>query len=328
MYSCRNHLDSAKDSEAWQGDAASYAVRGLAAECAIAMACRYGDASLVPLVKDLSKDGANSVRRGVCKRLTELACCHYNPAYEIALEYSREQDPRVQFYVPYMIKVAMGKNTAQASVLLENAVLAGNRSEIVVSCLLRLALAEGEPKSKRLLDRALDEPSEKEIRTNLPFQMKQFFPRFEEQVLRVFYRLLEDPDNEVRHKACLFLLALAEDRADGLDKIAPHLDRIASEVGREPCDPRILEHLVRFLAKFWEKMPRKSLECLEKLTRLSGYASTQPVFAEGSIRILAGLLQQPLPEEEARKCLDILDTYAGAGWPAALGLLAAMEKRD
>ena len=331
LASYRNYPDRAKDSDAWKGDAAPDTVRGLAAECAIAMACRYGDASLVQLVQELSQDGANSVRRSVCKRLAELTGCDYDLAYEIALEYSLEQDPRVQFYVPDMIGVAMGKDPAQASVLLENAVRAGNKSELVSSYLLYLALVEGEPKSESLLDRVLDEPSEKEIRASLPSQLQPFFQRFEEQVLHVFYRLLEDPDNEVRHKACFFLLASA-DRAGadaGLpNKIAPHLDRIASEAEREPCDPRLLEHLVRFLEKFWEQMPCKSLECLEKITRLSGYAPIQPVFAKGSVRILAGLMQQPLPEEEARKCLDVLDTYAGAGWAEALDLLAVMEKHD
>ena len=328
----RRLLASYKDRPEVAKDAAPDTVRGLAAECAVATACRYGGASLVPLVKDLSKDGANSVRRSVCKRLADLASCDYDLAYEIALEYSREQDPHVQFHVPDMIWAAADKDPAQASVLLENAVRAGNRSEPVVRCLLRLALIEGEPKSKSLLDRALGEPSEQEIRASLPFQMKQMFPRLEDQALRVFYLLLEDSDNDVRHKACLFLLASAEDLAGadaGLpDKIAAHLDLIASEVGREPCDPRLLEHLVRFLERFWERMPRKSLECLEKITRLSRYASTQPVFADGSVRILAGLLQQPLPETEARKCLDVLDTYAGAGWAKALDLLAAIEKRD
>ena len=327
----RRLLAGYKDRPEAAKDAAPDTIRGLAAECAVATACRYGGDSLVQLVKDLSKDGSNSVRRSVCKRLAELAGCEYDLAYGIAFEYSREQDPHVQFHVPGMIWAAADKDHAQASVLLENAVRAGNRSDLAVRCLLRLALIEGEPRSQRLLDRALGEPSWKEIRASLPFQLKQLFPRLEDQALHVLYRLLEDSDNEVRHEACFFLLASAEDLAgaDGLpDKIAPHLDRIASETEREPCDPRLLEHLVGFLAKKWERMPRKSLEFLEKITRLSGYAPIQPVFAEGSVKILAGLLQQPLPEEEARKCLDVLDTYAGAGWPKALDLLAAMEKRD
>lgn len=59
-----------------------------------------------------------------------------------------------------------------------------------------------------------------------------------------------------------------------------------------------------------------------------GYAAGQPVLAEETLKVLSGLLHQPLPEKEAQRCLEILDTYAMAGWPDALGLLSAMEKRD
>ena len=331
---CKGHSDPAEDSEPERGNfiTLGYTVRGLAAECAVMTVSKYKDASLVPLVKELSEDGVNLVRCSVCKRLAELAGYDYGLAYEIALKYSREQDLYVQFYVPDMIRVVMGKDPAQASVLLENAVRAGNKSELVSSYMLYLALVEGEPKSKSLLDRALADPSEKEIRMNLPFQMKQFFPRFEDQILRMFHLLLDDPDREVREKASFFILGLIEDNAAAddklLDKTASHLDRIASETGREEWDPRIFEELVRFLEKFWQEMPAKSIEYLEKIAGVKKYVASQPALAEGSVGILSGLLNSPRADGETQRCLDILDTYVMAGWPQALELVTAMEKRD
>ena len=61
---------------------------------------------------------------------------------------------------------------------------------------------------------------------------------------------------------------------------------------------------------------------------MEGYVPVQPVLAEETLKVLSGLLHQSLPEKEAQRCLDVLDTYAMAGWPDALGLLSAMEKRD
>ncbi len=331
---CKDHPDPAEDSEPERGNfiTLGYTVRGLAAECAVVTVSKYKDASLVPLVKELSGDGVNLVRCSVCKRLAELADYDYGLAYEIALEYSCEQDLHVQFYVPDMIRVAAGKDPAQASVLLESAVRAGNKSELVSSYLLYLALVEGEPRANSLLDGALGDPSEKEIRMNLPFQLKQFFPRFEDQVLRMFYRLLGDPDNEVREKASFFLFGLIEDNAgadDGLlGKIAPHLDRIASETGRERWDPRLFEELVRFLEQFWQEMPAKSIEYLEKIAGVREYVAGQPALADGSVNVLSGLLNSPRADGETQRCLDILDTYVMAGWPNALELVTAMEKRD
>ena len=113
-----------------------------------------------------------------------------------------------------------------------------------------------------------------------------------------------------------------------MPKIERHLDRIASETDRRPCDPQLLEHLVRFLGKKWEQMHSKSLEYLAKIADMKGYSLGQPVLAEETLKVLSGLLRQPLSEKDSQRCLDVLDTYAMAGWPGALELLSAMEKRD
>ena len=327
---CKDDPDPA-ESEDEQDDSLAYSftVRGLAAECAIIMTDMYKDASLVPLVRELSKDPSNVVRADVCKSLSRLANYDYDLAYEIGLEYSRDRDRRVQFFVQDMLRIAAGKDTGHALRMLENMVGAGNKSEHVGAYMLYLALAKHEPRAASLLDAAID-GAESEICMHLPFYLKPYMAEFQDEALDIFYRLLADPDHQVREKACFFLLGWAEDSADDglLPKIERHLDRIASETERRPCDPRLLEELAKFLAKKWEQMPSKSLEYLEKIAGMEGYAAGQPVLAEETLKVLSGLLHQPLPEKEEQRCLDVLDTYAMAGWPDALGLLSAMEKRD
>ena len=327
---CKGDPDPAESEDEQDGSLAySFTVRGLVAECAIIMTDMYKDASLVPLVRELSKDPSNVVRADVCKSLPRLANYDYSLAYEIGLEYSRDGDRRVQFFVQDMLRIAAGKDAGHALRMLENMVGAGNKSEHVSAYILYLALAKSEPRAASLLDAAID-GADGEICMHLPFYLKPYMAEFQDEALDVFYRLLADPDHQVREKACFFLLGWAEDSADGglLPKIERHLDRIASEIGRSPCDPRLLEELAKFLAKKWEQMPGKSLEYLEKIAGMGEYAQVQPVLAEETLKVLSGLLHQPLPEKEAQRCLDVLDTYAMAGWPDALGLLSAMEKRD
>ncbi len=327
---CKGDPDPAESEDEQDGSLAySFTVRGLVAECAIIMTDMYKDASLVPLVRELSKDPSSMVRADVCKSLPRLANYDYGLAYEIGLEYSRDRDRRVQFFVQDMLRIAAGKDASHALRMLENMVGAGNKSEHVGAYMLYLALAKSEPRAASLLDAAID-GAESEICMHLPFYLKRYVDEFRDEALDIFYRLLDDPDHQVREKACFFLLGWAEDSADGglLPKIERHLDRIASETERSPCDPRLLEELAKFLAKKWERMPGKSLEYLEKIAGMEGYAPVQPVLAEETLKVLSGLLHQPLPERQAQRCLDVLDTYAMAGWPDALGLLSAMEKRD
>lgn len=90
-----------------------------------------------------------------------------------------------------------------------------------------------------------------------------------------------------------------------------------------------MEHLARFLGKKWERMPPgKSIEYLEKIASVEWYSPGQPVLAKETLNVLSGLLHMQLTEKEFQRCLDVLDTYAMAGWPDALKLLSAMEKRD
>ena len=302
----------------------------MAAECAAMMIEKYKDSSLVPLVQELAWDPSNIVRMDVCKSLRRLADYDYGSAYEIALEYSLDRDRRVQFFIPDMLGVTAAKNPSHMLRILENIVHAGSESEEVSYCLLYWTLVENEPKAASMLDATIEKPSGKKLCMHIPFQLKPYMEKFRDKALGLFYRLLDHADHEVREKACFFLLGWAEDNMnDRLPaKIERHLDRIAAEARREPYDPRLLEELVRFLEKFWTKMPGKSIECLEKITRLKEYAAGQPVLAEESLKILSGLLYRPLSGEETRRCLDILDVYAMAGWPDALGLLSAMERRD
>lgn len=327
----RDDQDPVEDSEDNPGDfiTCPFTVRGLVAECAAIIIDRCKDASLVPLVRHLSRDPSNIVRGDVCKSLRRLARYDYDLAYEIGLEYSRDRDRRVQFFLPDVLQIAARKNTSHMLRMLENMMGAGNKSKHIGDCLLYLSLAKNEPRAATLLDAAID-GAQSEICMRLPFSLKQYMAEFQDEALDLFYRLLGHSDHQIREKACFFFLGWAEDSADdGLPpKIERHLDRIAAETERKPCDPRLLEHLARFLGKKWEQMPGKSLECLEKIAGMGGYSAGQPVLAEETLKVLSGLLHRPLPEKESQRCLDVLDRYAMAGWPGALGLLSAMEKRD
>ena len=88
---------------------------------------------------------------------------------------------------------------------------------------------------------------------------------------------------------------------------------------------------MKFLSDFWHLLPEDTIKYLEIATneKKIDYSRYQAVFAEESIKILASLFQHTsLSNENRERCLDILDTYAVAGWPDALKLLSAMERPD
>ena len=206
--------------------------------------------------------------------------------------------------------------------------------------LIYLSFHKKENDAVNILDKIVDEELfSSEIRSSIPFILKEgylFKDEFQDKSLDLLYRMLDDSDSKVRFKATFFTLRSRErdeysDYIKYVKKIKRHLDRIASEMDRPSWDARLIEVLVRFLEKFWDVLPEKTIDYLEKITdeRIENYSVYQPVLAEESVRILAGLFQYPaLSEENKKRCLNILDKYAMAGWPEALQLLSAMERPD
>ena len=207
----------------------------------------------------------------------------------------------------------------------------------VEDILIYLAFHKKENSAIDLLDKIIDAKLfSSAIRCNIPFILKEnylFKEKFQDQSLDLLHRLLNDLDSEVRYQAAFFTLHSRErdehtNYKDYVIKIQRHLDKIASEVDRQSRDERLIEELVRFLEKFWDVLPEKTIDYLEKITD-EKYSAYQAVLAEESVKILTGLFQHPLLSEENRKrCLDILDKYAMAGWKEALQLLSAMERPD
>ena len=312
-------------------------VRGTVARCLVKLLYRFNDSTLILPIRKLSDDPINIVRGEVCNVLKYLFCYDYDLAYSIAKKYSTD-DSIVQFYLPNALLPIVNKHPERATLIISN--MLDRQTRGIENFLIYLAFHKKEPRAIALLNKITDKKSAShEIRRNIPFILKEhwlFKDKFQIQSLDLLYKLLDDLDNEIRYNAAFFTLNSFE-KDDSVDinkfvsKINKHLDRIALEVDREPWDPRLLEELVRFLTNFWYLLPEKTIDYLEKMTneKIREYAAHQPVFAENSVKILTGLFQHTLLSKENReRCLNILDTYAMAGWSAALQLLGAMERPD
>ena len=85
---------------------------------------------------------------------------------------------------------------------------------------------------------------------------------------------------------------------------------------------------MQFLESHWGAAPDAALSCLEAIARVAGTAH-QPALAQSTAGIISGMIERYVPgDDEWRRCLDVLDVYATAGWPEILELLAAMERPD
>ena len=319
-------------------------IRGSVARCLVRLLYHSKDTTLVPIVKKLADDQINVVRGDVCSALDYLFYYDYDLTYSIAQQYSKDPDTRIQFFLRRVLILIAHKNPKHATSMIANILnaLPTNYQRIpkIEDILIYLALHKKENYAMNLLDKIVDdELFSSEIRRTIPFILKEEYllkDEFQDQSLDLLYRMLDDSDSEVRYKAAFFTLHSRErdeysDYKEYVKKIERHLGRIASEVDRQPWDARLIEELVRFLEKFWDILPEKTIDYLKKITDggIGNYSAYQPIFAKGSVKILTNLFQHPsLSEENRKRCLDILDKYAMAGWEEALQLLSAMERSD
>lgn len=319
-------------------------IRGLVARCLIQLLYHSKDPSLVENIVKLSNDPINKVRGEISRALNYLFFYDYDLTYSITKRYSEDPDVLVQFFLLEVLRSIINKNSKHGIIIIRNLFSTEPKNyrkiQGIENFLLYLALYKKEEDAKNLLNQIIDERLfTPEIRCNFPFTLKEnylFKDEFQDESLDILYRLLDDPDNEVREKAAFFTLNSFEkdesvENIKFVEKIIKHLDRISSEVERRPWDPRLIEELVRFLDKFWNIIPEKTVDYLEKITdeKIEGYSAYQPVFADESVKILTGLFQYPLLSKDDRKrCLNILDKYAMAGWDRALELLSSMERPD
>lgn len=335
-----------QNDEKYRDDLLQYysTVRGLVARCVVQLLYHSKDITLVPIVKKLSDDSVNIVREEICTVLSDLLHYDYDLAYLITKQYSRDPDLRTFRFLFDVLWFIADKNPKHATLIISNMLntYPTNYQKIreIEDFLLYLSFQKKENAAINLLNKIVDDrlfPSE--IRRNIPFKLKEeylFKDEFQDNSLSLLYRLLDDPDHEVREKAAFFTLILVEKNKNAnnqklVRKIEKHLDRIASEVDKQPMDPRLIEHLVDFLKEFWDMLPEKTINYLEKIIneRVRIYSVSQPVLASASVKILTGIFQHPsLSKDDQKRCLDILDKYAAVGWPDALQLLSAMERPD
>ncbi len=319
-------------------------IRGLIARGLIRLFYHTKEQSLKNSIIELSKDPVNIVRGEVGQELQYLFFTDYDLTLEIALRYSLETDNRVLFYLSNILRYTVNKNADDTVTIIKNILtISGTKNYRYIQnleyVLLDLALKKQNAKSKALLDEIIksNEQYATEIRRNIPFVLKEHYLHdleTQDYSLEVFLTLSRDKDHKVREASSFFLLHSIEKSSESnlpqlIEKISPHLDIISKEVEQRPWQPKIIENLVHFLEDFWDYLPEKTLDYLEKISSVEDYSPYQPIFARGTIKMLNGIFQIPsLSKENRNRSLTILDTFAMAGWPEALTLLSVMERPD
>lgn len=317
-------------------------VRGLVARGIIRLFYHTKEKELQEIIHMLSRDKINIVRGDVARELPYLFFEDYPMTLEITTRYSKEPDNRVHFFLNEIIRYFVSKHSEDALTIIHNILNLQNTKNYryiqnLESSILYLALKKNNSSAQEFLNKIIERKDyASEVRRNIPFILKEnylFDPDTQNKALDIFLTLLDTDDPEVREASAFFLLISIEKNITELpnliNKIKPHLDKIAMEVERTPWHPRMIEELIRFLEEHWNYMPGKTLDYLEKISKVENYSPYQPVFARGTIKILNGIFQLPLLNKEDRnRCLAILDIFAMAGWPEALNLLSIMERPD
>lgn len=337
--------DPDPDGDAEDGPAAPLAdypsVRGLAALCLAKMVALRGGRKTEDALLALSGDPSNLVRGSVARGLALLLPRRYDLAYPILLEYSRDPDPRVRSFLGDRFVIVLDRDPAQASAIVENVLAAGGPPMPgTANFLLWLALEKKDPRASSLLDRVAGDDKFHDVRIDIPFALKPYLssPRHQDAALGLLLGLIKAGPADVRSNAAFFAFngadggdAPAAAAAAGQDRaatVAPHLDLLASLFNSGPLDLSTAECTVQFLESHWGAVPDVALSCLEAVARVAGTAH-QPALAQSTASIISGMIERYAPGDgEWRRCLDVLDVYATAGWPEVLELLAAMERPD
>ena len=314
-------------------------VRGLAALCLAKMVALRGGRETEDALLALSGDPSNLVRGSVARGLARLLPSRYDLAYPILLEYSRDPDPRVRFFLGGRFDIVLNRDPAQASTIVENVLATGGPPMPgTANSLLWLALKKKDPRASSLLDRVAGDDKFHDVRIDIPFALKSYLssPRHQDAALGLLLGLIEAGPADVRAKAAFFAFNGADSgdaptAAAGRDyaaKVAPHLGLLASLFSSGPLDLPTAECTVQFLESHWGAAPDVALSCLEAIARRAGTAH-QPALTQSTTSIISGMIERYAPgDDEWRRCLDVLDVYATAGWPEILELLAAMERPD
>ena len=340
LIECKDDPDPAADVEDERGSpmVVRPSVRGLAASGLARLLAHRKSRRAAAALAELSDDPVNLVRGDVSHALERLVRCDHGLALRIALRYSRDPDARPRYFLHGAIRGIAEKSPPRASAIIRNMLsMGGGDPRILARAIVWLALAKRDKQAAGMLGGIADRAEFDEgLRAAIPHALQRYLLDRERQdeALDVLYRLLKgDPSHAVRQKAAFFTLNWPETARDDDDralalKIGDHLDLMASTMKKEPFDVFMAESMVQFLEKHWSIVPRKALCCLEAMALDPGrYAATQPALADGSARVLAGLLQHhTLSDDEWRRCVDILDAYATIGWPAAVKLLSEMER--
>ena len=341
LIECKDDTDPAADVVDERGSpmVVRPSVRGLTAAGLARLLAHRKSRRAAAALAELSDDPVNLVRGDVSHALERLVRCDHGLALRIALKYSRDPDARPRYFLHGVIRGIAEKSPPRASAIIRNMLtMGGGDPRILARAIVWLALAKKDPRAAGMLGGIADRAEFDEgLRAAIPHALQRHLLDRERQdeALGVLHRLLKnDPSPAVRQKAAFFTLNWPE-AARGADddralvlKIGDHLDLMASMMKKAPLDVFMAESMVQFFEKHWSVVPREALRCLEAVALDPGrYAATQPVLADGSARVLAGLLQHhTLSDDEWRRCVDILDAYAAIGWPAAVKLLSEMER--
>lgn len=320
-------------------------IRGLTARGLLRLYYQTTDADLIPAIQKLSNDPVNTVRAEIAYDLRYLALRDYDIAKEIALKYSKDRDQRVQFFLLDIVYFIATRHVEEAAMVIENILQVSTDedykiSENVVDLLLQLAIDLRIEKCRFLLYELIEKKQfSPDVRRNIAFVLKNrflFSDEHQDDAIFIFNLLLDDPSEVVREGATFFLLYTIESDQNKMQnvpklvhKIEPLLEKIANEVVREKWEPKMIETLVGFLKKFWKIIPKQTIGYLERIFKAKEFSVFQPIFVRESISILTGIFQDKLLSmDDRRKCLDILDSFAEAGWDEAVRLLNMIERQD
>jgi hypothetical protein len=269
-------------------------VRGLAASAIIYLYSKTGDLDLIKHIRRLSIDHVNVVRALVCLNLMSLKSSS-SLFQNILQKYSTDEDLGVVMCLANVMDQIISVHNIEFSSILRKLFHNIRESESylgdgLIAKIVTYAIKDGSSEYFTLLNHLIvSKLVVPKVKRTICFHLKEMLLHepHESVAIKMYSKLVKDPDAEVREKSSFFLLNTIETKITSnempgyrikkiLNKMQPALNKLGKEILQEGFHPKIIEELISFLVAFWIYIPDKSLLYLDYFLQVSSLCLPVP----------------------------------------------------
>lgn len=309
-----------------------------AALCHVLLTAQNASPDNIRTCKTLSTHRDALVRVGVAKGLARLSEADFESSFSMAQRLARDHTPVPAYLEDYMYRIK--DNHAQETLQLCKLLVETRGKDrglpyqdravcVAVSIIAQKALKGDDPSFSSLFYNIVhDDSYNHAVKHYIAFlcQILLRDDRLSGKLLAVYSALLDSADPHVRGDAEFFLLyTLAEIGKPLLPQIRPVLEKASCMTHETPSNPSG-PILAEYLAKFWQEIPKESVEYIGRLCRNNPSTTVYDLNSSSILDTMEAMFKSDLLDRRSKQSLlETLMLFVRAGWARANRVLGTAE---